>query len=136
MKTRTLLLLAIACGVVILAAGTVQLVRLSGDEHTAATLAVGGQGKAGDVTVRLEAVAATGGQVTARVTIGGVDDPGGLDGFSLVFPQVPLKPQPGGCAGITVSLRQCDLVFAAGGRLPSEGVLIFRRGEDTLRWHL
>ena len=136
MKTRTLLLLAVVCGVLILAAGTVQLVRLSGNEHTAATLAVGGAARAGDVTVRLDSVDSSGDQVTARVTIGGVDDPAGLEGFSLVFPQAPLKPQPGRCAGITVAPRQCDLVFAAGGRQPSEGVLIFQRGEDTLRWRL
>jgi hypothetical protein len=135
-KTRTLLLLAIGCGILILAAGTIQLLRLSGDDHPAATLTVGASGTAGDVAVRLDAVASVGNTITATVSISGVDDPKGLDGFRLVFPQTPLAPQPGGCAGITVAEQHCALSFDAGGRAATGGVLIFQRGEDTLRWRL
>jgi hypothetical protein len=136
MKTRTLLLLAIGCGILILVAGTVQLLRLSGDDEPSATLSVGESGTAGDVAVRLESVSSSGDTITTTVTIGGVDDPRGLDGFRLVFPQTPLAPQPGGCAGITVAEQRCALSFDAGGRAADGGVLIFQRGEDTLRWRL
>ena len=39
-------------------------------------------------------------------------------------------------AGITVAAQRCALVFAAGDRHPAGGVLVFQRGEDTLRWRL
>ena len=86
MRTRTLLLLAIGCGLVILLAGGIQLLRVGGQQQTAKLLKAGEQGKAGDVTVELVSSSVGTGNLVAVVRIGGVDDPEGLDGFTLVGP--------------------------------------------------
>ena len=78
MRTKTLLLLAIGCGLVILLAGGIQLLRVGGQEQTATLLGTGQPGKAGDVTVELESTTVGQNDVKAVVRVGGVDDPNGL----------------------------------------------------------
>ena len=51
MKTRTLLLLALACGVAIMLAGAVFLVQLSGQDDVEPPVALGDAVTAGDMTV-------------------------------------------------------------------------------------
>src|SRR5471030_821831 len=86
MRTRTLLLLAIGCGLVILLAGGIQLLRVGGQQQTATLLTVDQPGTAGDVTVELVSTTVGPTELVAVVRVKGVDDPHGLDGFSLVGP--------------------------------------------------
>src|SRR5213078_1697126 len=99
MRTKTLLLLAVGCGLIILLAGGIQLLRVGGQQQSAKLLDTGQPGKAGDVTVEL--VSTTVGQqdVTAVVRVGGVDDPHGLDGFTLVGPGKVVKVTSSTCDG-------------------------------------
>src|SRR3954470_17393994 len=86
MRTKTLLLLAVGCGLVILLAGGIQLLRVGGQEQSAKVLSTGQAGKAGDVTVELVSTTVGQDDLNAVVRVGGVDDPDGLDGFTLVAP--------------------------------------------------
>ena len=112
MRTRTLLLLAIACGLVILLAGGIQLLRVTGQQQTAKLLAVGEPGKAGDVSVELVSSSVEASTLVAVVRIGGTADPDGLDGFTLVGPGKVLPVTSSTCDGISVAAIDCSLTFA------------------------
>ena len=57
MKTRTLLLLSVGCGLAILVAGMVLVLQLAGQPAPAAPLAIGATGQAGDLVVTVRDVA-------------------------------------------------------------------------------
>jgi hypothetical protein len=142
MRTRTLLLLAIMCGVVILVAGGAQLIRLTEQEQTATQLDVGEQGQAGDVVVTVRSAASdiNGSASLTRIDIeiGGVDDPQGLDGFTLVgVGQVAqVDPATSTCAAIEVGVQRCELAFDTTAFPSGARQLVFRRAETQLRWVL
>jgi hypothetical protein len=136
MRTRTLLLLAIACGLVILLAGGIQLLRVTGQEQTAKLLTTGQLGKAGDVTVELVSSSINGSDVVAVVRLGGADDPKGLDGFTLVGPGKVVPVTSSTCAGIAVQPTDCSLSFTTTGMQGTSRQLIFHRADDQLRWVL
>jgi hypothetical protein len=141
-RTRTLLLLAVACGLVILAAGVVQLLRIAaeGDADTDEEFhRLGETVHVGDLTVVVESYDEGGDTATLSVTLGGVDDADGADEFRLVVPGEALLPTAAGaeaCAGTTVAAQTCRLTFdvreAAGGAR----ILLYRRGDDVARWEL
>ncbi len=142
MRTRTLLLLAIACGVIILVAGGIQLVRLTEQQQTSVQLQTDEQGQAGDVVVTLRAVSEVATPNSQRtvvsVEIGGVDDASGLDGFTLVgvgeVARVDVAEST--CASIAEVAQRCDLAFDTS-RFPGGArQLILRRAETQLRWVL
>lgn len=138
MRTRTLLLLAVTCGLAILIAGTVQLLRLAGQE-TAPLLAVGGIGTAGDARVKVEAFDETDGVAVVTVTLSGVDDADGLDGFTLVGPEATMQPNQRGeaaCAGFSVEPVTCTLTFGTGDVQAGDRLLVFARAAETVRWKL
>ncbi len=136
MRTRTLLLLAIGCGLVILLAGGIQLLRVGGQQQTAKLLSVGEPGEAGDVTVELVSSTVQASQLVAVVRVGGTDDPGGLDGFTLVGPGTVRAVTSSTCNGIAIDIVDCALTFATGGMEGSSRQLIFRRADEQLRWVL
>lgn len=142
MRTRTLLLLAVLCGLAILVAGSVQLLRLGGDGPGASDLGVGDTASAGDMTVTVESAAETDGFMKVEVLLGGVDDESGVDGFRLVVPGralVPLAAAQAGtdaCAAVTTAEQRCTLVFGTAATTGSARVLLLRRGEDQRRWVL
>ncbi len=136
MKTRTLLLLAVTCGLAILVAGTVQLLRVAGQKSSTTQLAVGQTGHAGDATVVLDAVTVEPAAVTATVTIGGVDDANGLDGFTMVAAGTTRNVGGGTCHGFTDAPTQCTLTFDNTALKGSTRLLLFTRADDDLRWTL
>jgi hypothetical protein len=136
MRTRTLLLLAIGCGLVILLAGGIQLLRVSGQEQTVTSLDIGEPGKAGDVTVELVSSSFSDSDLVAVVRVGGTDDPDGLDGFTLVGPGKVLSVASSDCDGIAVTTVACELTFATTGMQGTSRQLIFHRADEQLRWVL
>lgn len=136
MRTRTLLLLAIGCGLVILLAGGIQLLRVGGQEQTAILLSTGEPGKAGDVTVQLVSSSVEASDLVAVVRIGGTDDPEGLDGFTLVGPGKVVPVGTSTCAGITLDTVDCELRFATSSMQGTSRQLIFHRADEQLRWVL
>ena len=136
MRTRTLLLLAIGCGLVILLAGGIQLLRVGGQQQTAKLLTAGEPGRAGDVTVVLVSSSIRDSDVVAVVRMGGVDDPHGLDGFTLVGPGKVLAVTSSDCTGIAVAPVDCVLTFTTIGMKGTSRQLIFHRADEQLRWVL
>jgi hypothetical protein len=135
MRTRTLLLLAIGCGLVILLAGGIQLLRLGGQPQCT-TLKVDQPGTAGDVTVELVSTSVGPAELVAVARVKGADDPNGLDGFSLVGPGKVVPVASSDCNGITVGEAQCALTFSTTGMQGTSRDLIFRRADQQLRWVL
>ena len=102
MKTRTLLLLALACGVAIMAAGAVFLVQLSRQADAAPPVPLGVATEVGDMRVVVEAAVEHDGVLDVTVTIGGVDDADGASGFRLIAsgtPPCPRRPASTGVRG-------------------------------------
>jgi len=103
MRTRTLLMLSIACGLAILLAGGIQLLRIANQEPATA-LTIGGTGQAGDAVVVVTGFGEHDDFAIVDVTLSGVDDPDGLSGFRLQAPNtlVEVVPTESTCVGFTV----------------------------------
>jgi hypothetical protein len=140
MRTRTLLVLAVAVGLLILVAGTIQLLRL--DEAGSGTddLAVGESARAGDLEVTvLSAAEAGSGAMEVRVRVSGVDDPSGFDDFvllggAIVEPNAATADDQ--CRELTVAEQTCVLIYDTSDLQGEARVLRVRRGEDQRRWVL
>ena len=110
-RTRTLLLLAVACGLVILAAGVVQLLRIAGQDEPTPAARIGEQVQIGDLAVTVEEFVEDGGRAVVELELSGVDDPDGTEEFRLVVPGAALAPVEDECRGTTVAPRACSLTF-------------------------
>lgn len=136
MKTRTLLLLAVSCGLVILVAGTIQLLRVSGQTTPSAPVARGVEARAGDARITLLDVAEDRGAITATLLVGGVDDPNGVAGFTMVAPGAVRAPTGGTCRQFTVAAQRCTLMFDNAGLSGTTRQLLWRRAGEQVRWVL
>jgi hypothetical protein len=140
MKTRTLLLLAVGCGIAILMAGMFVLLRLD-HQTTSAPLGIGQQGVAGDARVTVESVKVVDGDLLVTVQLGGVADPNGVAGFSLIAPnrRIPAGPDQNPadrCHGFTVAPNTCTLSFPMAGLEGTVRQLVFERATEKVRWNL
>ena len=141
MRTRTLLLLAVMCGLAIVLAGGIQLFRLANQETPIPPLPIGGTGTAGDAAVSVDSVDVTDTALVVTVTLEGVDDPNGLDGFSLVAPGKRIahdaaEVDGNACTRFTVAPVTCTLSFPTDGLSGSDRQLLFIRAGDQVRWKL
>ncbi|WP_420450846.1 hypothetical protein [Ilumatobacter sp.] len=138
MKTRTLLLMSVAVGLVILIAGGVLLVRLAGGDDAEVANRLGDTADVGDATVTVRSVDETPERVEVEVEVGGVQD--GLDGIALLTGDESLAPvtdpAPGRCTELTVEPRRCRLAFDTAAAAGSTRVLLIVRGEDRASWSL
>jgi hypothetical protein len=142
MRTRTLLLLAVSCGLMILVAGGVWLLRLDGaNESGSVTFRIGDTAQAGDLRVTVVSATERDGTMEVEVRTSGVDDPSGFDDFALLtadlLSPVDTGDDPDGCRATTVAEQSCTLRYDTSAA-PTEGVrvLVVRRGEDVRRWSL
>jgi hypothetical protein len=141
MRTRTLLLLAVTCGLAILVAGTIQLLRLADQAETSA-LGKGDTGRAGDAVIVVDDYDEDGTTAIVTVTLSweGTDEPPGLDGFALVGVSKVATPladegdRP--CTGLTTAEVQCTLTFSTDGFKGGSRQLLFRRAAEQVRWRL
>lgn len=138
MKTRTLLLLALVCGTAILLAGGVMLFQLTGESDLADPTPVGEPALVGDMTVIVEDVDETTGELEVLLRIGGVDDPDGGSGFRLIASGRPVLPtaSPESCDLTTVAEQVCSLHFDVSSADGSSRVLFYERGDEQARWVL
>jgi hypothetical protein len=137
-RTRTLLLLAIACGLAILVAGAVLLLRLV-NQDDAEVSDVGAAVHVGDMVVTVEHVDEKPDVVLVDIEIGGVDDPEGASAFRLVVPGEVLLPDATAgnhCGATTVALQPCTLAFRLTGDAGSSRLLLYQRGDERARWDL
>ena len=140
MKTRTLLLLSVGVGLLILLAGGVLLLQLSNESAAVEPAEIGDAVEVGDVDVVVLGVVALGAQDTFSVDVelGGVDDD--LSGFSLATGDRRLQPltteADGRCTEITVAEQRCRIEFDVSAADGSNRVLVLRRGDEQRNWVL
>jgi hypothetical protein len=139
-RTRTLLILAVCCGFVILLAGGIQLLRIANEESSDADdHALGEAVEIGDLTIVVESFAEAGGVATVAVRLGGVDDDDGAAEFRLVVPGEVVEPNRNGddaCGATTVAERRCELTFGVADAAGGNRILLYRRGDEVARWEL
>jgi hypothetical protein len=138
-RTRTLLLLAVGCGLAILLAGGFQLLRVANQDDPPRAAAIGEAVRVGDMQVVVEGVAERGGSVLVDIELGGVADPDGADAFRLVVPAGALEADPTAgnhCGATTSRTEPCTLAFRLADDAGSTRVLLYQRGDERVRWDL
>ena len=137
MKTRTLLLLSVGVGLMILLAGGVLLLQLANESAAVEPAEVGEAVEVGDVDVVVLG-AEEGATFVVDVELGGVDDD--LSGFSLATGDRRLQPlttdADGRCTEITVAEQRCRIEFDVSAADGSNRVLVLRRGDEQRNWVL
>jgi hypothetical protein len=136
MKTRTLLMLALMCGVAILVAGVAQLVRVE-RQRPATALTIGDRATVGDLEVTVLGVDARRGTLAVDVRLAGLVDDDVTASFSLVVPGDVLAPRAegdGACGAVTVEPVECTLSFDVSESGGSARTLVVRRGDSQRRW--
>lgn len=134
MRTRTLLLWSVVCGLAILMAGGVLLVQLVNRTEVIEPTPIGTEIEVGDMSIVVERSTEAAGRRTVEVVIGGVDDPNGADGFRMIASARP-APLVDSCGATTVEPRPCTLVFEVNDDAGSRQ-LLYERGDQTARWVL
>ena len=137
MKTRTLLLLAVTCGLIILIAGGIKLL-LVADAKPPSHLALGATTAVGDMSVTVVSFEQIKGLALATVSLSGVED---VDGATTwVFGTAAAQLQPvappssvGEACGATKRTQKttCVLAFET---TASTGVLRYQRAGEVRRW--
>lgn len=135
MRTRTLLLLAAACGLVILLAGGLKLVQVATDPEEVDTLAWGESAVIGDMSVVVDAVDVSGDVTLVDVRLGGVEGADATAGWRLwadgATPRQPLDDDRTTCATAEVpaeGLVACSIAFE--GVDTVQGIIYTRVGEQ------
>lgn len=139
MKTRTLLLLALGCGLAIMLAGAVFLFQLTRQDQIAEPIPVGEPVKVGDMVIVVEDAVESGGALDVTVRISGVDDPDGSAGFRLIASGRPIEPDgasPERCGATTVEDQVCLVRFDVSTADGRSRVLFYDRGDGRARWVL
>ena len=138
MKTRTLLLLALVCGLAILLAGGVLLVKLAGQDDPEPPVELGVEASVGDMRVTvLGAAEAASDELVVEVVLGGVDDIDGAAGFVLIASGRPIEPDGSStCGATTIHPERCTLGFDVSSADGESRVLRYHRGDDQARWVL
>jgi hypothetical protein len=136
MKTRTLLLLALACGVAIMLAGAVFLFQLATQDELAAPIPIGETTRVGDMDVAVIEAAESGGVLRVTIEIGGTDDDDPADEFRLIAAARPIPLGSSTCLASDGAGQSCDLLFEVGDVDGVSRVLFYERGDDQARWVL
>ena len=137
MKTRTLLLLSVGVGLMILLAGGVLLLQLANESAAVEPAEVGEAVEVGDVDIVVFG-AEEDATFAVDVELGGVDDD--LSGFSLATGDRRLAPlttaADGRCTEITAADQRCRIEFDVSAADGSNRVLVLRRGDEQRNWVL
>ncbi len=140
MKTRTLLLLSLVCGLAIMLAGAVFLFQLTTGDELAEPVPVGEEVVVGDMSVTVLGSTESDGRLVVGIEIGGVDDIDGGTGFRLIASGRPVTPVPASgpdaCGATAVQVVRCQIVFDTSLVDGSSRVLFYDRGDETQRWVL
>jgi hypothetical protein len=138
MKTRTLLLLSVGVGLMILLAGGVLLLQLANESAAVEPAEIGEEVRVGDVTVTVFGSEETTELFSVDVEVGGVDDD--VSGFSLATGDRRLEPltsdADGRCTAITVAPQGCRIEFDVSAASGPNRVLVLRRGDEQRNWVL
>ena len=136
MKTRTLLLLALACGLAIMVAGAVFLFQLATQDEVAEPVPIGRSVRVGDLTVVVAGREESAGRLDVEVEIGGVRDDQPADDFRLIASGRPLRATSSTCPPTDAAVQLCVVSFDLSGADGVSRVLFYERGDDQARWVL
>ncbi len=140
MKTRTLLLLALACGLAIMLAGAVFLFQLATQDELTEPIPLGQPVEVGDMSVTVADSVESDGELVVEVRVGGVDDPDGAAQFRLIASGRPVSVDLGGggdtCGATTVEIVTCTIRFDTSVADGASRVLFYERGDESARWVL
>ena len=143
MKTRTLLLLALGCGLLIMLAGAVFLFQLSGQDEIAPPVPIGQVATVGDMSVTVDGTDESDGLLDVTVTLGGVVDTEVASGFRLLASGRPVAADAGdgaggdsGCGSTTTASTTCHVRFDVSSADGSSRILFYERGDSRARWVL
>ncbi len=137
MKTRTLLLMALGCGLAIMLAGAVFLVQLTRQDDPQPPLLVGATATVGDMTVSVDESIEIAGQLTVTVTLKGAADELPADDFRLIASGRSTEVAETSCAATAVdSAETCTVTFDVTAVDGVSRVLFYERGEEQARWML
>jgi hypothetical protein len=140
MKTRTLMLLALGCGVAIMLAGAVFLFQLARQDDIAEPVPIGEPTKVADMSVTVVSSQEVDGALDVVVRIGGVDDVDGGTGFRLIASGRPVTAALVGpdrpCGATDVTEQECVVRFDVSTADGTSRVLFYERGDDQARWVL
>jgi hypothetical protein len=135
-KTRNLLLLALACGLAIMLAGAVFFFQLATQDEPAPPAALGEPVRVGDMTVTIIDAAEAGGTLRVTVAIGGTVDDDPADEFRLIASARPIPLAASTCGASTSDEQVCDISFDVGDVDGVSRVLFYDRGDEQARWVL
>jgi hypothetical protein len=136
MKTRTLLLLALGCGLAIMLAGAVFLFQLANQDAVAEPETLGEVVGVGDMAVAVIDADETDGRLVVRVELGGVRDDSPAEDFRLIASGRPVTPDRSDCPPTGVERRSCVVEFDVSGADGVSRVLFYERGDEQVRWVL
>lgn len=136
MKTRNLLLLALACGLAIMLAGAVFFFQLATQDEAEPAVPIGEQVEVGDMLVTVEAAEEVGGVLRVDLTIGGTADDDPSDEFRLIASARPVAVATTTCGPSDAPTRACSITFEVGDADGVSRVLFYDRGEEQARWVL
>lgn len=134
MKTRTLLLMSVICGLAILLAGGVLLIQIVNRAEVLEPSPLGETVRVGDMIIIVESSREIVNGHEVNLVIGGVVDPEGSAGFRMIAAARP-APLLSDCGPIGISPSSCTLVFAVTGSQGSRQ-LFYERGDQAARWVL
>ncbi len=127
-------MLSLACGLAILLAGGVLLVRIVNQADVVEPSRVGETVQIGDMLVVVDGSSEAAGRHVVEIRIGGVDDPDGTAGFQMIASGRP-APLVESCGRVTEEVQSCTLTFEVN---PSGEArqLFYYRGDQRARWDL
>lgn len=136
MKTRTLILWSLVCGVIILVAGSVKLFQVSSGDSTVEFLAFGQQATVADMVVAVESFESTGDAVLARVTMSGPDGADAREGWRMIAGERVLSPidatvESDLCTTTSATPVTCVVAFPTVDGTP---VFAYLRAGDQRQW--
>lgn len=139
-KTRTLLLLSVGCGLLIILAGGIKLFQVASDRADVPVLELGDEALIGDMTVVVSSITSTSTGVDVSVEMSGVSGAAVLEGWSMLGDGELSEPSAavsdGACDATTVvpdggAVIRCTLRFAA---VEAEQYVAYQRGGELRRW--
>jgi hypothetical protein len=136
MKTRTLMLLALGCGLAIMLAGAVFLFQLSSQDDIEEPVAFGSAAQVGDMSVTVTDAVEEPGRLQVLLVIGGTADDDPTGGFRLIASGRPIPLASSTCPASSEALSNCLIEFDIAGVDGASRVLFYERGDDQARWVL
>lgn len=133
MKTRTLILWSLVCGVIILVAGSIKLFQVSSDDTAVEFLAFGESATVADMVVAVESVESAGDTTLVTVTMNGPDGADAREGWRVVVGDRVLAPAAEGsdCTAVTATPVTCVVAFT----VADESIVVaYLRAGEQRQW--